>query len=172
MAVAPTTLFSSSFSVIYNLINNNVTDPIASTKNTSPSTKWVFSAYPDADIEAKKIKYPIIIIDPIDIVWENFTFSKNMAGMLINITIYSNTASQLDTIFDSINAVMNGQRPYLKAQGITEVKLDSSSTDFVMHSGTRVHFRNSTFSGKYYFSSGLSKTTLSNTIQSAAVVTA
>ena len=172
MAVAPTTLFSSTFSIVYNLINNYVTDPIASTRNTSPSTKWIFSAFPQADIEAEKIKYPILVIDPIDAVWEDWTFTKNQTEITIDITIYSTNASQLDSIFDSVNAVMDGQRQYLLAQGLHNIKLGSTSTDFVMHGGTRVHFRSATFMARYYFSHGLSKTTYANTIQSAAVITA
>ena len=171
MAVAQTTLFSSSFSVIYNLLNSNVVDPISSTRNASPSTKWIFSAYPAADIELGKIKYPIIIIEPIDASWENFTFTKNMTSLGISITIYSNTASRLDSIFDSVNAVMDAKRQYLKTQNITEVKLDSSSTDFVMHGGVRVHYRNANYSGKFYSKSGLAKATKSaTTLSSSAVI--
>lgn len=169
MAVAPTTLFSSTFSVIYNLLNDNVTDPIASDRNPK-HTQWIFSAFPGADIEPTKIKYPILVIEPIDAAWENWTFTKNQTDMTISITIYSTAASRLDEIFDSVNAVMDGKRQYLKAQGLHAIKLDSASTDFVMHGGTRVHFRNATFSGKYYFSHGLSKTLRSNTIESDAEI--
>jgi len=171
MAVAPTTLFSSAFSVIYNLLDDYVADPISTTRNqTQGSTKWIFAAWPEADVKEGKIKYPILIIDPIDAAWDNWTLTKNQTDLTIGITIYSTNMEQLDEIFDSCSAVMDSQRSYLLSQGLHNIRLNSSSTDFVMHGGTRVHFKAATYSARYYFTHGLSKRNYSKTIASAAVI--
>jgi len=171
MAVAPTTLFSSAFSVIYNLLDDYVVDPIASTRNpTHGSTKWIFGAFPASDVIAEKIKYPILILDPIDASWDDWTLTRNQTDMTIGITIYSTNVEQLDEIFDEVNAVMDSQRPYLLTQGLHNIRLNSSSTDFVMHGGTRVHFKTVSYMARYYFTHGLAKKERSNTIASNAVI--
>ena len=171
MAVAPTQIFSGVFSVVYNLINSYVTDPNASTRNqTQGSTKWVFSAFPDADIENAKIKYPIIVIEPANASWTNWTLTKNIAPIIISFTVYATNMSVADGIFDQCNAVMDSQRTYLCSQGLHEVLLNLTDSDFVMRGGTRVHFRNATYNAVYRFSSGIAKSTHSSTIASDAVI--
>ena len=171
MGVAPNKIFSSTFSLLYNLLNSHVTDPIAASRNkTQGSTKWIFASFPDADITDAKIKYPILIIEPANSSFLNWTFTKNVANMMLGFTAYSLSMEQADSIFDACISTMDAQRPYLKANGLTQLLLTGTTSDFIAHNGTKVHFRSATYTAQFYFKHGLSKKTETQTLTSGGVI--
>jgi hypothetical protein len=171
MSVAPNKIFSSTFSLLYNLLNSQVTDPIAASRNkTQGSSKWIFASFPDADITDAKIKYPILIIEPANSSFLNWTFTKNIANMMLGFTVYSLSMEQADSAFDACVSTMDAQRPYLKANGLTQLILTGTTSDFIAHNGTKVHFRSATYTAQFYFKHGLSKKTETATLSSGGEI--
>ena len=172
MAVSPNRLFSSIFSTMYNLFNTYVTDPASSNRNTSRgSSKWIFASFPDADIQDSKIKYPLIVIDPIDTSYEDWTLTKNKVTITFTFSIYSLTMQQADEILDDCVAIIDSQRTYLRDFSLRQVTLMNTSTDFLTHGGARVHVRTATYNMTYYFTSGIAKHELTApTIESESVI--
>ena len=159
------TIFSNVFTVFYNLLNKNVVDP------SSRNKQWIFSSFPEEDISADKIKYPIIIIEPPDMAWEQFTQTKSKNLIEVRFSAFSTRMDQADSILNQINATMDHFKWDLKVdEGIDFLNLASTDTDFTLRGGTRAHERLATYTMENIFRSGLAKLSRSNTINSNVVI--
>lgn len=165
MAVDQQTIFPDIFRTFYNLINNYVADPLTRDK------QWIFSQFPDEDISEGKIKYPIIIIDPADMSWERLTMTKKWNMIQLQITVYSTSLSQADSLLTQINSRIDQQAAALKyGSCIDFVSLDSTDTGHDISGGSRVHNRSATYTMQYAFKSGIGTNTNSSTINSDMVI--
>ena len=172
MSVTPSTLFSNIFTSFYNRLTADLIDPISSSRNlTNQSTRWIFSSYPDADIEAGKIKYPIVIIEPVNGKFDNWTLTKNVMAGAASITVYSTSAAQADNLLDQIQTSIDGHRHNFRIDdGLGSVLPTGTDSDWIMHGETKVHFRNIRYQFTYRFSSGVAMTEIPKTLTSNAVV--
>lgn len=168
MVVNPTTIFEDTFNAFRSKINSYVTDP------NSRGSQWIFSAYPDEDIEEGKIKYPIIIVDPVSVnSQEKFTLTKNRLPMTIGITVYSNKLQEADQLLQQIVSVIDSKLLDFKfTDGLSFVTLEDTDTDFDTHGGRTIHLRSATYACEYFYPSGISRVTKSKTITSDAVIAA
>ena len=168
MSVTPSTLFSNIFTAFYNRLTADLVDPI--TRNYG-STRWIFSSFPNVDIESGKISYPIIIIEPVNGSFEPWTLTKNVMRGTVNITAYSTSAAQADNLLDQIQTSIESHRRTLKSEeGLGSVLPTSTDTDWIMHGETKIHFRNISYQFTKRFSSGIAMTEIPKTLASDAVI--
>jgi len=163
MPVNSVSIFSDVYRVFYNLINNHISDP------SSRNIQWIFSSTPERELAENKLKYPIIIIEPVDAnSWTRLTMTKTEMPLSINISAYSTRMVQADSLLNQIVAVIDANRLVtLKGdEGLHNLNLDSTSTDFDLRGGTRAHVRTANYSFDYIFKDGLSKGVTNKTISS------
>jgi hypothetical protein len=163
MSVTQINLPKDVFTIFYNLIDDNIPDPL----NRS---KWIFASFPEEDIAEGKVKYPIITIDPIDIVKEPFTVIKKKNNINITFTAYHTNIEGADSFLGKINFFIDHYLNYLKSQGLDFVKLEGTDTGFDLRGGTRAHSRSSKWSMVNYYVSGLGKVTKTTEINSGGYI--
>jgi hypothetical protein len=123
---------------------------------------------PEREIAENKIKYPIIIIEPVDASsWTRLTMTKTTMPLDITISAYSTRMVQADSLLNQIVSVIDANRQSLKwDEGLHFLNLDNTSTDFDLRGGTRAHVRVANYSFEYIFKDGLSKAESTKTINS------
>lgn len=169
MAIKQHTVFSDVYTVFYNLLNKFIIDP------SSRGKQWIFSSFPEEDIVTKdlkkKVNYPILIIEPANMSWEQFTQAKVWNMIEITFEAYSTMSIQADSLLNQINGTIDGQRWNLKVdEGLDFLNLIGTDTDFTLRGGTRAHVRSATYTMRNAFRSGLAKLLRSNTINSNAEI--
>jgi len=129
------------------------------------------NSFPEADIIEGKIKYPIIIIEPVNMSWEQFTFTKKKSTIELIYNIYSTRMDQADSLLTKIVSVMDQNTMRLKwDNNLDFINLVDTDTGFEMRGGTRAHVRSANFSMEYIFKSGLGLTRRKPTINSNTVI--
>jgi len=166
MAVNPTTIFEDTFNAFRSKINSNVTDP------SSRGSQWIFSAFPDEDIREDKIKYPIIIIDPVAVNSQSkLTLTKKNIPMTITITVYSAKMQEADQLLQQIVSVIDSKLCDFKySDGLNFVMLEDTDTDFVTHGSRSIHLRSASYGCIFAYTSGISRITRPQTLTSDAVI--
>lgn len=141
MTIARATLRSNVFRDVYDNVNNNVTDP------ESRNKQWIFAALPDLD-PTKFVGYPFLIIEnTIDKDHELFDNAHSDVTGTVTISIYSTKKSVLDTLGDSIDAVMI-------PSNLTQfnfISYDEEDTDIILQ-GNNIHVRTMVFTVGVVFS--------------------
>ena len=167
MAINQHTVFSNVFTVFYNLLNTNVVDP------SSRGKQWIYSSFPEEDISNDKVKYPIIIIEPANMSWEQFTQTKSWNMIDLTIEAYSKMMDQADSLLGQINSTLDHFKWDLKVdEKIDFLNLTATDTDFTLRGGTRAHIRSATYNMRNAFRSGLAKLSRFNTINSNGQIAA
>lgn len=89
------TLRSNAYKNVYNALNN---------ANLNSGNIRIFSSYPDPEPE-----YPIIVIENPQVGRDNFSFdrSNSTKSIMVNIDVVTKAASQIDSIVDEINVVLD-----------------------------------------------------------------
>jgi hypothetical protein len=124
-------VFSDTFKVLFAKLNT--------ISNPGSSTKWIYSTFPDERISDKKA-YPIIVIAPIDVNNTPLTFNTIKGGsMAVVIDIYSTSASQIDSLADSVADTFETYEGDLIASGIGIMKLTGTSSAFFPRDDLRIH---------------------------------
>ena len=155
------TIFSNVFTVFYNLLNKHVVDP------SSRNKQWIYSSFPEEDISGSKVKYPIIIIEPANMSWEQFTQTKSWNLIELKFEAYSKMMDQADSLLDKINGTIDHFKWDLKTdEKIDFLNLAATDTDFTLRGGTRAHIRSATYNMRNAFRSGLAKLTRSSAVNS------
>jgi len=150
----------------YNLLSVQLTDPLS----RSGPTKWIFSSYPEEDILEGAITYPIIIIEPADMLSEPHTQTKDKAMLNVGIEVHSNKMIQADQILTQLISILDNFREDLKDQGLDKIQLENTSTDFHLQGGSRVHVRMVNYNMQHIFISGKSTIRTQKTLTSSAVI--
>ena len=119
----------SAWNTIYNLINNNVSDP------ENRGKKWIFGTSPD--VNAKNFcGYPIIVIYNPEFSEEKLAFlNLRERPLIIRILVITTKAEQLSTLTDSvIQAIENGEAS-LRDAGLHNFEFNTSSSSVEWMSG-------------------------------------
>lgn len=163
-----TTVFSDVFRAFLTLLNNHIVDPISSTRKTS---KWIFSSYPDADIMEGVVKYPIIIIEPAEMSWDDFTLTRKWNMITVVIDVYSTSSEQADNLLQQINATIDQNLTNLRdSYMLRKIMLTNTDSNYIIHGGTKVHIRSATYTMRNAFTSGITKLEAKKIIASNAQV--
>lgn len=161
MAINQHTVFSNVFTIFYNLLNKHIVDP------SSRNKQWIYSSFPEEDISKAKVQYPIIIIEPANMSWEQFTQTKSWNLIDLTVEAYSKRMDQADSLLNQINSTLDHFKWDLKTdEKIDFLNLTGTDTDFTLRGGTRAHIRSATYNMRNAFRSGLAKLTKSSAINS------
>lgn len=147
-----TTLFSATWTLIYDILVANLTDP----KSRSSNARWIFSSFPDIDDynatspTSTEWCYPIIIIDspnlgktPMSVDQDNPIVDNKLT---INITVFSLSAEQVESIAEEITNDIDTNR-----KEFSNINLDSTSNDWPIISDNKVHSKTLVFSERLVF---------------------
>ena len=126
---------SQSWQNVFTLINT-ITDPEAASR-PSGITKWVFSAFPEN--RRTFPNYPLIVIESADIPNSFITPSKRTYNFSFDISIFSDTRSQIDTLTNSVIEKVAGTS--LESYKMSLPKVNSASVDTMIINDQRIHRR-------------------------------
>jgi hypothetical protein len=162
MPVSSNRVFPNIFKAFYDIINSRIPDPIASSRNSGSSRQWVFSSYPEADLDDNRVKLPLIVIEPADMDTEPFTVVKKKGNIDLAIRCYDTRMDRADSLLANVFSVLDDQIWTLKNYyNIHFLQLTSTDTEWYYHEGTRVHVRVAKYSCMWTYLSGLAKTSIS-----------
>ena len=101
MVISLNTVRANVFSEVYNILNSKVTDP------NSRGKQWIFTSVPDVNA-ANFVGFPILIIGKVKLgkEFEVFDNSYSDKKVPVIITVYSTDNAVLDTLSDSVDAIM------------------------------------------------------------------
>ena len=158
MAVSPNSVFSNVFKAFYDVLNSKIADPVPNTRQADQSAQWIYSSYPEADLDENRIHLPLMIIEPADISTLPFTQIKKRGTVDVAIKCYDTRLERADSILNKVFAVLDDNIWYFKnQQGLHFMQLTGTATDWYYQGGTRVHVRSANYSMQYFYNSGLGK---------------
>ena len=147
VSISKSSILQDIFTVLYNIVKDNVTDPKASSR-----TRWTYSSYSDAPLDSKE-DYPLIIFDPAEMAWDEFTLTKKWAMISFTITLFTINNRQIDTISTDIIEAIETNRATLKfTDSLYNVNLESRRVEEFTKNGMKVHMSEIRFSMKFPFS--------------------
>lgn len=157
VTISKSTISSTLWETIYDRLLSNVTTVTASIKNSSGSYTWtiqkISSSFTDNEKDQKS-NYPCIVINPIRLGEEEYTFKKKFRNVTIVIEVFSTAAQVSDKFMDSIINSIETYRKDLRDLGVKDIKLDSTDDDvFMDRGGIKLHNRTITFTGRYIYDS-------------------
>jgi len=129
--------------LFYNRVNSLV-------KPSNASTKWIFPAWPDKDIENAS-SYPICIINSPEGGNKKLTQTRKQVNFTIDITVYVSNQKDLDNISGEVLDAVEVSYPYFKKLNIHHVNWEGSSTDHKKMDKITVHSKTMSFSGNWAF---------------------
>ena len=147
--VSKSTIETDIFSLIYNRIESNVT----SVTNSDTSTQTIqtyTSSFPDKSIDTKT-DYPILVVNPLELKWTDFTLTRKQVEGSFTIDIYSTKSESADRFRQAIIESIETYRPTLKGLGMDFVNLSSTNSDEAMRGGFKVSLRSCIFSFNWRF---------------------
>lgn len=124
------------YSVFYNIISNNVSDP----NTTISRSKFIFPAEPDGDVTNSNY-YPIIVIDSPDNKWDDLTNYKRDSTIDLVIDIYSTSMSELDDLQQEVKNALENNWKTLKELKLDNVNIENTGTDHLMRDKIKVHVK-------------------------------
>jgi hypothetical protein len=168
MAVSPNSILPNVFKTFYDLISENYPDPSTTARNPS-CTQFIFSSYPEADIDDNRVKFPLIIIEPADMKNEPFTQTKKKSDIDLTIRCFDTRMEMADKMLNRILTILDSNIWYLKNQkNLHYLTVDNTDTDWYYRQGTRVHIRYADISMQYIYPSGLGLSAKQKTLVSNA----
>jgi len=171
VAVSSNKVYSDLFKIFYDIFNTYMADPASEPRNPGSSRQFIFSSYPEADIDENRVKYPLIIIEPADMKNEPFTQVKKKATIDLDIKCYDTRMDKTDSMISNVFAIMDDQIWNLKnKQNIHFLQLTGTDTTWDWHNGQRVHCRKATYSMVWIYTSGLAKGSKQTALHSNAVI--
>jgi len=135
---------------IWNLIYNR-TKTVTSITNSDDSTQTIqtyASSFPDNKIDSKST-YPIVIVNPLDMNWTDFTQTKKQVNGTFTIDVYSTKSESADRFRQAIIEAIETYRETLRGLGMDFVNLDNTLADSVNRGGFKVHLRSAIFSWRF-----------------------
>ena len=129
--IRETNVFSDTYLMLYGKISA-ITDP-------GGKSRFVFSAFPEKLID-KENAYPLIVLNSADVTYNPLTFKNLKRGPLrLAIEIYSTSASQLDSLCNSVTTKMESEEGNFQISGISVMRLTSSTPNQFTRGNFRVH---------------------------------
>lgn len=134
MTIDKTKLRDSVYKHYQSLINTKISDP------KSRNIVWIFSTMPQFDLTF--CGFPFIVFDKV-IVLKNKDLLRSgfNEGVLVSFTIYSDKESELNTLADSIDIMINANIP----REFSLYNYDETSNEVLINSN-KTHYRNLTYS--------------------------
>jgi hypothetical protein len=145
-AISKSTILSNIWENFYDRVNATITDP-----NVSIRSKWIYSTFPLEDIENRNIDYPIIIVNPVNILWKKMSLKRNYAMGSIVIETYSTSAATADSYGDSVCDGIETSRTTLRAIGLEFINLTGRTSEPVFRGKNTIHVNTITFEFRYVF---------------------
>ncbi len=149
MTISKTTFLKDSFDTLLARLKDQITT-VTTDASVIYTVQTHTSSFPDKEIDNKSA-YPILLLEPLDINWEEFTFTKKTNVGTFTIDIYSTNIEASDLFLDAIITAIETYRDTLFGLGMYFVQLDSTDYDNVKRGGFKVHLRSCTFTFKYNF---------------------
>jgi len=148
--VSKSTIETDIFSLIYNRLESNVTS-VTNSDSSTQTIQTYTSSFPDKSIDSKS-DYPILVVNPLDLKWTDFTLTRKQVEGSFTIDIYSTKSESADRFRQAIIESIETYRGTLKSNGMDFVNLDSTDTDEANRGGFKIHRRGVRFSFRYRFS--------------------
>lgn len=134
--VTSSTIFTESWNSIFNIIQNNVSDPTG--KN-----RFLYGGFPDK-IWDNKSEFPVVVIHPIESPGsETIVLPRGtkVFSLRSSIEIYSTNTEQLDSMTDDVFNAIESNETTLYENNINNFELSSVDADTIERGKFRVHFR-------------------------------
>ena len=149
MTISKATLLNDSFDTIMTRLQAQVTS-VTTASSVSFTVQTYTSSFPDSLISSKS-SYPILILEPFNVNWEEFTFKKKSAKGRFTIDIYCTNSEATDLFLDKIIDSIETYRTTLADLKMYQVQLEDTDHDSVTREGFKVHRRSCTFSFRLDF---------------------
>ena len=132
MAITRAELFTSAWSIIFNLINNNVTVP-------GGKTKSIYSEFPKFKVESKA-NYPLIVIPNFNASESIVAFEMGKIEFRFSIEVYSLSSKEADEIANDIFETIEANIAALASDKFFNPKFISrTNTGNFERDGTSLH---------------------------------
>ena len=149
MTISKATLLNDSFDTIMSRLQSQVTS-VTTASSAVFTIQTYTSSFPDKEISTKS-SYPILVLEPFNIKWEDFTFKKKSAIGSFTIDIYCTNSEATDLFIDKIINAIETFRTSLYDDKMYNVQLEDTDYDSVTREGFKVHRRGCTFKFRFDF---------------------
>lgn len=144
ISITKATILKDTWETFYDRVNSQVTS-VTIDSGPSFTIQTTTSSFPDKTIDDKD-SYPIIVVNPTNITWDPFTFTKKWVNGTVEIEIYCTNSEAADMFLDAIVNTLETYRDTLYASNVYFVDLDSTDNESVPRGGFKVHIRRCVFS--------------------------
>lgn len=134
-------LYKGVFRKIFDIFNDNVTDPKINTRS-----KWIYTTMPEKEIEDRSA-YPIVISSVVDLSGMPLrTFGQRTAGTYLYIQIFSTNKEEVDTLSGYFAKALIDHEGDISSDNMGDMTISTNSGDFirskfpVYYRSTRVGF--------------------------------
>ena len=138
---------------VYDAVKTGVTT-VTLADSTVQTIKVYTSSFPDTIADTKD-SYPILIVNPVHINWENFTISKKLASGTFTIDIYTTKGEAADIFSDNIIDTIETNRDDFKKLKINNIMAESTTSDEFFRGQIKLHVKSTTFSFDFIFTGSI-----------------
>lgn len=119
-------LFKATFRRIFDLVNDNLTDPKAAERD-----KWIWTTLPEAKVETRA-DYPRIILTMTNLTgMPLITFDQKTANPYIYVQIYSTSKSEADTLSDTFISALHSSENALESDNLESLNVSADVGDYI-----------------------------------------
>ena len=135
--ITKSTVFPASWNLIYAVLKAGLTDP----SSRGDNDKWLFSSFPDNRGYGSTWKYPIIIIEPVNISFRKIVVdgSKRKEVHKFTFNIYSKSAANIDMISSDLINVLESTCATIRSNGLYSFELVNTDSDIFQIENQKVH---------------------------------
>jgi len=149
MSISKSTYETDIWKLIYDRVKAQVTS-VTLTDSSTQTIQIYTTSFPDKQIDSES-DYPVLIVDPLELKWTDFTLTKKQVEGSFTIDIYTTKSESADRFRQVIIDSIETYRPTLKGLGMDFVNLSSTNSDEAMRGGFKVHLRSCIFSFNWRF---------------------
>ena len=146
MTISKATIESDIWQTIYDRLGS-VTS-VTLTDATTQTIQTYTGSFPDSEIDTKS-SYPILVLNPIDLRWTDYTLTKKQVEGSFSIDIYTTKSESADRFRQAIVESIETYRATLRGLGMDFVNLDGTDNDSATRGGFKIHRRGARFSFKF-----------------------
>lgn len=128
-------LYEATFKQVLDIINDNLTDPNAGSRD-----KWIWTTLPENKINDRD-DYPRIVVSLANLTSiSSITFDQKRASLNIFIYIYDTSKTQVDSLSNNLVKALDDNRSALDTDNLGSMSISSDSGDYI-RSEFPVYFR-------------------------------
>ena len=146
MTISKNTIESDIFKLIYDRLST-VTS-VTLTDSTTSTIQTYTGSFPDSEIDTKTA-YPILVLNPLELRWTDYTLTKKQVEGSFSIDIYTIKSESADRFRQAIVESIETYRATLRGLGMDFVNLDGTDNDSATRGGFKIHRRGARFSFKF-----------------------